>query len=811
MATGTSGILVRGELSVGHAVGAAGSFLAMIVGAVLVAAHPQAGWFVAATGVRHLCLTVLLLATVAQAAEWQPVPGPLATRWAKDVSPEKVHPEYPRPQMVRKEWTNLNGLWDYAIVPAEAGRPKEFAGKILVPFPVESSLSGVMKRVGPQEKLWYRRTLEVRKPKDAGRVLLHFGAVDWEATVWVNGIEVATHRGGYDPFSCDITDSLSADKPSELLVSASDPTDASFQPRGKQITKPHGIWYTPTTGIWQTVWLEVVPKSYIDSIRLVPDLDKKAVRVAVAVAGADDAVRVAATVYDSALKVRDASGVHADVLASATEKPGKELTLHSEKFKPWSPDSPKLYELRISITKDGEIVDSVESYVAVRKISLGKDDAGITRILLNNKPLFQFGPLDQGFWPDGLYTAPTDESLRYDLEVTKKLGFNMVRKHVKVEPARWYHHCDKLGLLVWQDMPSGDKYIGPKDPDSQRSEESTKQFETEWSEIVNDFGNHPCIVMWVPFNEGWGQFETARIAELTRKLDPTRLVNSASGWTDRKVGDVHDVHIYPGPGMPPLEEKRAAVLGEYGGLGLPLEGHTWQAKDNWGYRSYKNKEDLQRAYLQLAANLRPLIGKGLSAAVYTQTTDVEIEVNGLMTYDRAVLKFDEKQIAAAHAKLYLPPPTVTAVVPTSQKEGLTWRYSFTRPAAGWDKAGFDDSSWKEGPGGFGEKSTPGSAVRTDWKTADIWLRRTCELPAGKLDGLHLAIHHDEDAEIYLNGVLAAKTSGYITDYTLIAISDEARKTLREGKNTIAVHCHQTGGGQYIDVGMVDVVEVEKGK
>jgi hypothetical protein len=739
---------------------------------------------------RHLSLTAaLLLPTVAQAADWQPVPGPLSTKWAKDVSPEKVHPEYPRPQMVRKEWTNLNGLWDYAIAPADAGQPKEFAGKILVPFPVESSLSGVMKRVGPKEKLWYRRTLEARKPKDAGRVLLHFGAVDWEATVWVNGSEVAKHRGGYDPFSCDITDALAVGKPSELIVSAGDPTDAGYQPRGKQIARPHGIWYTPTTGIWQTVWLEVVPKTYIERLRIVPNIDEGKVDVYVTAGGEPGAAYIAVGVVGGLSLLGD------------FPKDGRPISIAMADAKLWSPESPHLYRLIVEVNGD-----KVESYFAMRKTSLGKDDQGVTRLMLNNKPLFQFGPLDQGFWPDGLYTAPTDEALRYDLEVTKKLGFNMVRKHVKVEPARWYHHCDKLGLLVWQDMPSGDKYIGPMDPDSQRSEESTKQFETEWSEIIKDFGSHPCIVMWVPFNEGWGQFETARIAELTRKLDPTRLVNSASGWTDRKVGDVHDVHIYPGPGMPPLEEKRAAVLGEYGGLGLPLEGYTWQGKDNWGYRSYKNKEDLRRAYLQLTANLRPLIGKGLSAAVYTQTTDVEIEVNGLMTYDRAVLKFDEKQIAAAHAKLYLPPPTVTTVVPTSQKEGLTWRYSFTKPAEGWEKAGFDDSGWKEGPGGFGEKSTPGSAVRTDWKTADIWLRRSVELPAGQHEGLYLAIHHDEDAEVYLNGVLAAKTNGFVTDYSLIAIDEGALKALREGKNVIAVHCHQTGGGQYIDVGLVNVVE-----
>ena len=786
---------------------------------------------------RLTLLAFVFLPAIAAAADWQPVPGPLATKWAKDVSPEKVHPEYPRPQMVRKEWTNLNGLWDYAIVPAEAGQPKEFAGKILVPFPVESSLSGVMKRVGPQEKLWYRRTLEGRKPTD-GRVLLHFGAVDWETTVWVNGQEVAKHRGGYDPFSADITDALAADKSSELLVAVSDPTDASFQPRGKQVRKPEGIWYTPTTGIWQTVWLEVVPKTYIRDVKFVPDLDQRKITVIVDIANPQPSWKLGILIRS---QTPQGGFFHRTWHTELAQPRVLEIPEHvTPNFAShcWSPDNPHLMEVYVALVSDPKadllgfgqewmpkvtgplaaekkppvpMVDWVQSYTALRKISVGKDEQGITRLLLNNKPLFQFGPLDQGFWPDGLYTAPTDEALRYDLEMTKKLGFNMVRKHVKVEPDRWYHHCDKLGLLVWQDMPSGDKYISPNDADSQRSEESTKQYEAEWAEIIKDFGNHPCIVMWVPFNEGWGQFDTARIAELTKKLDPTRLVNSASGWTDRKVGDVHDVHIYPGPGMPPLEEKRAAVLGEYGGLGLPLEGHTWQGKDNWGYRSYTNKADLQRAYLQLAANLRPLVGKGLSAAVYTQTTDVEIEVNGLMSYDRAVLKLDEKQIAAAHAKLYLPPPKVTVVVPTSQQAGQKWRFTFDKPEGGWEKTDFDVSAWKEGPGGFGEKSTPGTAVRTDWKTADIWLRRTFELPAGKREGLFLAIHHDEDAEIYLNGVLAAKTSGYVTDYTLFALDEAALKALHEGANTVAVHCHQTGGGQYIDVGLVEVEEQETRK
>lgn len=754
-----------------------------------------------------ILLATILPPALASAADWQPVSGPLATRWAKDVSPEKVHPEYPRPQMVRKEWTNLNGLWDYAVVAKSQPQPTEFTGKILVPFPLESSLSGVKKQMTAAHKLWYRRSLDVRKPAD-GRVLLHFGAVDWEATVFVNGKEVVNHRGGYDPFSADITDTLAADKASELVVSVLDSTDAGFQPRGKQILRPHGIWYTPTSGIWQTVWLEIVPQASIAGLKIVPDVDGSKVLITVEGRGTTDKHSVDVVLLGRELTITSPPlGKAVEQVAQVKGPLGKplEVKIPADKLTLWSPDSPTLYGLRVDLV--GERADDmVYSYCAMRKISLGKDNDGVTRLLLNNKPLFQFGPLDQGFWPDGLYTAPTDEALRYDLEMTKKLGFNMVRKHVKVEPDRWYHHCDKLGLLVWQDMPSGDKYIGPNDPDIQRSEESTKNFEAEWSEIIKDFGNHPCIVMWVPFNEGWGQFETARIAELTRKLDPTRLVNSASGWTDRGVGDVHDVHIYPGPGMAPLSEKRASVLGEYGGLGLPLEGHTWQGKDNWGYRSYTNQADLQKAYLNLLVGLRPLIGKGLSAAVYTQTTDVEIEVNGLMTYDRAVLKFDEKQLAAAHARLYLPAPKVVTLLPTSQEEAQKWRYSEAKPAEGWEKSEFDDSTWKEGPGGFGEPTTPGTKVHTRWKSNDIWLRRTFEVPAGKHEGLHLSMHYDEDAEVYINGVLAAKTTGFTTNYTLVTADEAASKTIREGKNTIAVHCHQTGGGQYIDVGLVEVVE-----
>ena len=598
-------------------------------------------------------------------ADWQPAAGPLTTRWTARVSPTNALPEYPRPQMVRKEWLNLNGLWQYAITPKDAPQPAQWEGEILVPYPVESALSGVMRRVGEKERLWYRRTFELpaawRRPtrieelSAAPRLLLHFGAVDWETTVWVNGRKVGTHRGGYDGFTFDLTHALKPDGAQELVVAVWDPTDAGPQPRGKQVRQPRGIWYTPTSGIWQTVWLEPVPAGHIRSLRVIPDFDASSVTVKAnaVVPGLPAALEVA--VLDGETVV--AEGVVKSMIATRSIPPQVRpaITLSLKQPKPWSPDSPFLYGLRLRLRQGDRVLDEVTSYFGLRKIAVAKDRHGVNRLFLNNQPLFQFGPLDQGFWPDGLYTAPTDEALRYDLEVTKRLGFNMVRKHVKIEPDRWYYWCDQLGLLVWQDMPSGDRYIRRDQPDIQRSPASARQFVRELRALVEGRFNHPCIVMWVPYNEGWGQWDTARVTDLIKKWDPTRLVNSASGWTDRGTGDVHDIHRYPGPDCPPLEEKRAAVLGEFGGLGLPLRGHTWQAEKNWGYRSYRNRAELTQAYLQLIKKLHPFIGaSGLAAAVYTQTSDVEIEVNGLMTYDRALIKLDAERVAAANRKLYEP-------------------------------------------------------------------------------------------------------------------------------------------------------------
>jgi beta-galactosidase/beta-glucuronidase len=591
-----------------------------------------------------LVLTLVLCASSGlRAAEWKPAEGPLATRWAKDVSPDKALPEYPRPQMVRKEWQNLNGLWEYAVQPKGNDRPEKFDGQILVPYPIESALSGVMKRVDVADRVWYRRTFTVPKDWAGKNVLLHFGAVNWESAIWLNGKKLGEHRGGYDGFDFDITDTLKPEGEQEIVVSAWNPADVGTQPRGKQVRKPGGIFYTPSTGIWQTVWIEPVPKSAIDSVTIVPDIDKKLVRIAINAHGKLEGAGVYAKLQD-------------EEYAPSLPVTGEVTIIEHEIAKPklWLPESPFLYRMKIVLHRGSEL-DSIETYFGMRKISIGKDDKGVTRIFLNNKPQYMIGPLDQGFWPDGIYTAPTDEALKYDIEMTKKLGYNMARKHVKVEPDRWYYWADKLGLLVWQDMPSGDRSIRPNQQDIVRSPESAKQYDLELKQMIDGRKNHPSIIIWVVFNEGWGQFDTPRVTNWVKEYDPTRLVNCASGWTDRRVGDVHDIHVYPGPGTTKTEEHRAAVLGEFGGLGLPLEGHTWlkQSAKNWGYVKYKNRDEVTKAYLSLIDHLQPEIAEpGMSAAVYTQTTDVETEVNGLMTYDREIVKPDEEQLAAAHRKLF---------------------------------------------------------------------------------------------------------------------------------------------------------------
>ncbi len=590
-----------------------------------------------------VCSLVLLTISSAEAADWVAKKGPLATRWTKDVTSESAWNEYPRPQMSRPDWHNLNGLWQYRVQDANDAKPDTWDGEILVPFCIESALSGVMQRVDPTQALWYQRTFTVPDGWRNQRVLLHFGAVDWSAEIWVNDKYAGGHRGGYDPFTIDITDLLSEDS-NTLVVKVVDPTDRGYQARGKQLLKPHGIWYTPVTGIWQTVWIEAVPKTHIQSIQVTSDLDTSSLLITT---NASEEADVRVTVLDGKTRVAAADGT--------TREP---IRVGIKDVTPWSPDNPHLYDLKIELLRDGQPIDSVGTYAGMRKIEMKPDANGVNRLWLNGEVLFQFGPLDQGWWPDGLYTAPSDEALKFDIEAMKKLGFNMVRKHVKVEPQRWYYWCDKLGLLVWQDLPNGDalakwnRNVDERAPGIRRTAESAEHLREELTQLVTDFVNHPSIVVWVPFNEAWGQSETARHVALIRRLDPTRLINSASGGNFHGVGDILDMHSYPNPVLPRLDKYQAAVCGEYGGLGLPVKGHTWLDEGNWGYRSFDNKEALQTAYLEKIAMLKAMIKEGLAAAIYTQITDVEIEVNGMFTYDRQILKFDEATIHEANSSLY---------------------------------------------------------------------------------------------------------------------------------------------------------------
>ena len=723
-----------------------------------------------------------------QAAGWKPVEGRLLSRFARDVSPASPLPEYPRPQLVRTAWLNLNGLWQYAVRPKDAEGPgASYDGSILVPFAPESSLSGVGKMVGPDSRLWYRRTFRVPAAWAGKRVWLRFDAVDWDATVLVNGKKVGSHTGGYDPFAFDVTDVLApGGGEQEVVVSVWDPSDAGPQPRGKQVLKPRSIWYTPTTGIWQTVWLEPLPAQAISRLKLTPDADAGTLTLEARLQSPGDGYTLRASALTGAQTVASGEGPASAPLRLTIPRPHL-----------WAPGDPFLYDLKVSLLRNGAVIDDAASYFGLRKISLGPGPDGAARLLLNGKPLFQFGFLDQGFWPDGLHTPPTDEAMRFDIASTIGFGMNLARKHIKVEPDRWYYWADKLGLLVWQDMPSG----GNDTPDAR------KNFSSEWQRLIDARYNHPSIVMWVPFNEGWGQPDadgTRAVAEWTAKYDPSRLVNNTSGWADAGAGHVVDVHQYPGPSMPALERNRAAVLGEFGGLGLPTRGHTWQDEKNWGYVSFKSPIELQQAYQDRLAHLRLLVARGLSAAVYTQTTDVEIETNGLMTYDREIVKIPQATLATVHRTLYKDLPLIRAALPTSELDGRVWRYVTDAPSTSWPAPDFDDGAWRSGTAPFGGGKPEGVPLRTPWTSPQIWMRQAFDWAGGPVDGLYFVLTHDEDATIFINGVEAAAVPKYSTGYVMVPVSAGAARTLKPGRNVIAVHCRQTQGAQAIDVGMVRV-------
>ncbi|MBA3937105.1 MAG: glycoside hydrolase family 2 [Planctomycetes bacterium] len=722
---------------------------------------------------------------------WAPKHAALMTRWAAQVDPKAPLPEYPRPQMARAEWQNLNGIWQFQPGAAGDATPtgKTLSSEILVPYPVESALSGVMEH---HERLWYRRTFTVPAAWKGRQVMLNFGAVDYEAQVFVNGQSVGTHTGGYEEFSYDIAPFLKGDGPQELLVRVFDSTGRDGQPRGKQTTTAGGVMYTSTTGIWQTVWLEPVAASSIASLHLVPDVDKGVVIVTIS-------APAATATTQAIIQIRDGGNVVGTVTAMANDS----VSIPIPNAKAWSPDSPFLYDVNVTLQNGKTVMDQVSSYFGMRKISLGQD-GGFTRMLLNNTFVFQMGPLDQGFWPDGIYTAPTDEALRSDIEAEKLLGFNMVRKHIKVEPARWYYWADKLGILVWQDMPSP------------ASATDKPAFAKQLVNMIQSHWNSPAIIMWVIFNESGGRHDTAELVNKAKALDPSRLVNRDSGagyesdapGEDGKIGDVDDVHSYPPPAHPAPDAHQAAACGEYGGIGHLLKGHLYRG-DDFAYETYTmaaTQEDLHDGYGVFTAHLKDYRENfGLSAAVYTEITDVETEINGLLSYDR-VLKVDPARIRLANALQYVL-PTYQAILPTSQTASQSYKYVFAPPAPKWSDMNFDDSAWMSGPGGFGTGAPGAGLLGTVWNTPDVWLRRNFTLPKLSSEALNkvlLADFHDDDFEVYLNGVLAYRKTGYIfRDYEYSLLSDAAKAALVVGgDNMMAVHCHQLTGGQYVDVGLV---------
>ncbi len=652
------------------------------------APHAGALWpeFSRAARLSALACAALVVCAPApiHAAQWQPAHPKLLTEWGEKIKPDSAWAEYPRPQLERKEWFNLNGLWDYALTPINAGQPATFDGQILVPFAVESALSGVGRVCAPTNRLWYQRSFEVPPTWAGRRILLHFGAVDFECVAWVNGGIVGSHTGGSDPFTFEITNYLAPGR-NQLMVAVTDPTDTGEQPRGKQQLNPRGIWYTPVSGIWQTVWLEPVPKEhYLAELRLVADVPAKALRVIPLLNTAVEQDDLAALVTARA---------EGKVVGSTIIRVNREGWVELNDLRLWSPTTPFLYDLTVELVRVraplsdrskpagraalpgfgrqersayaraeiiGQPIDTVKSYFAMRSLTLGPGPKPQQPALrLNDTAIFQHGPLDQGWWPDGLLTPPSDEAMAWEIKWLKSAGFNMLRKHIKVEPARYYYHCDRLGMMVWQDMPSGfNRALRAHREDAGepvRLSTSREQHELELRRMINRLQHHPSIVMWVIHNEGWGQYESASLARWVKSIDPTRWVNANSGWRDENVGDLYDIHTYQESPLAPVNQAdRAIVIGEYGGVGWPVQGHLWDAtKRNWGYQTCTNEMSFQAAMKVKMEALIPMRRDlGLSAAVYTQTTDVEGEVNGFLTYDRKVNKINPQVLNEINQRIY---------------------------------------------------------------------------------------------------------------------------------------------------------------
>ncbi len=580
----------------------------------------------------------------------------LKTRFYDDVDLNCPHSEYPRPQLVREDWMCLNGECDYEITAVSDPCPADFSGKIILPYAIESQLSGVQRTLQPDERLWYRKRFTLDSRFDSKRCILHFGAVDWQCEVFINGVSVGTHTGGYCPFSFDITPEL-VEGENELVVKVYDPTDKGWQNRGKQVLKSVGFWYTGTSGIWQTVWLEPVNDSHITCVRLTPDIDAGQIIVSCTGENLENCTLEAEITLDG------------EEIYSGEVKLNSQLPVPDAKL--WSPESPTLYDLRLTVKKDGEVLDTVKSYFGMRKFSVGKDKKGMPRLMLNNEPYFQRGLLDQGYWSDSGLTPTSDEAMIFDISEMKRLGFNMLRKHIKVEPLRWYYHCDRLGMIVWQDMVSGGEHIDNllvgvlpniglshiKDNKyrwfSRTEQEWRDDYRRELFEMIDNLYNCTCIGCWVPFNEGWGQFDAKEIGAAVKAYDPTRIVDHASGWHDQGGGDLKSKHKYILPIIKLLPSRRPYVVSEYGGYSRIVKDHVWNRLRSFGYVMFHSEKALSFAYKFLhVTQVIPLMKWGLCATVYTQVSDVEFEVNGIYTYDRKVLKLDAKTVQDINAKLH---------------------------------------------------------------------------------------------------------------------------------------------------------------
>ena len=725
-----------------------------------------------------------------EAQTWQPVGDKIKSRWAKNVNVSNAWQEYPRPQLVRVDWQNLNGLWDYAIQLKGGKAPNVFQGKILVPFCVESSLSGVGKPLTPDDELWYKTKFKVPSKWDGKKIKLHFGAVDWQSSIFVNGKLAGEHTGGSDPFSIDISAYI---KPSdnELVVKVWDPTDSGIQARGKQVLKPFGFWYTAVSGIWQTVWMEPVNATSIERIIPEADIDKGLLNLRSVLSDPSGNEKINIKVFYKGSQVKELSVPYQENIP--IKLPGAKL---------WSPQTPDLYQVQIELSRNNKLLDKAKSYFAMRKISMGNDEHGTLRMLLNNEPLFQWGVLDQGWWPESLLTPPTAEAMLYDMQVVKSMGFNMIRKHIKVEPARYYYQADSLGLLLWQDMPSGfNKINDPEqhvkfdaEKDWNRSKESGIQFEKEWKSIMDNLKFFASIVVWVPFNEGWGQYDTKRVVEWTEKYDTTRLVDGTSGWTDRKVGDMYDAHQYPGPSIEPGVQNpgRTMVLGEFGGLGWPIEDHLWNKNSkNWGYRTYFTQERYLEEYSKLINNLHPLITRGLSSAIYTQTTDVELEVNGLMTYDREIIKLPVERALKLHSPLYNEPKSKPEfLISDSEISASKLNISFQQPSSGWNLHNPFDEKFESFTGPLKLK-----------KGQSVWAVNSFIRPEN-IKNLAMKLYAQGDLTIYLNGQIIYKNEKILTKrhYDELNILEHS-KYLKDGKNVIGLELKNAEADSDFDFGL----------